>query len=90
MNYTADELQTIEDMAALFYSYKDIAIVLEVNVEEFKALMRLEEGNAYSRYQKGWITSDMSIRKSLLESAVNGSSPAQMMLMELNKENKNG
>ena len=90
MEYTPDELQTIEDMAALFYSYKEIAIVLEVNVEEFKALMRLEEGNAYSRYQKGWITSDMSIRKSLLESAVNGSSPAQMMLMELNKENKNG
>ena len=90
MNYTSDELQTIEDMAALFYSYKEIAIVLEVDVEEFKALMRLEEGNAYSRYQKGWITSDMSIRKSLLESAVNGSSPAQMMLMELNKENKNG
>jgi hypothetical protein len=90
MTYTSDELQTIEDMAALFYSYKDIAIVLEVDVEEFKALMRLEEGNAYSRYQKGWITSDMSIRKSLLESAVNGSSPAQMMLMELNKENKNG
>ena len=90
MNYTQEELQTIEDMAALFYSYKDIAIVLEVDVEEFKALMRLEEGNAYSRYQKGWITSDMSIRKSLLESAINGSSPAQMMLMELNKDNKNG
>ena len=90
MEYTTEELQTIEDMAALFYSYKEIAIVLEVDVEEFKALMRLEEGNAYSRYQKGWITSDMSIRKSLLESAVNGSSPAQMMLMELNKENKNG
>ncbi len=90
MNYTQEELQTIEDMAALFYSYKDIAIVLEVDVEEFKAQMRLEESDAYSRYQKGWITSDMSIRKSLLESAINGSSPAQMMLMELNKDNKNG
>ena len=90
MEFTEKELQTIEELASLFFSLKDIAIVLEKNPEEFISIINLEEGIAYSMYKKGWIASEIEIRKSLMESATNGSSPAQEMMLEINKNNKNG
>ena len=90
MKYTVEELQAIEDMAALFFSLKDIATVLVLDIEEFTAEINLEEGLAYSRYKKGWIASEIEVRKSIMESAVNGSSPAQVMILEMNKSNRHG
>ncbi len=89
MEFSDKELQTIEELASLFFSLKDIAIVLEKDPDEFAALINLEEGLPYSMYKKGWIASEIEIRKSLLESATNGSSPAQEMILEINKNNKN-
>ena len=37
MNYKESELQTIEELAALFFKPSEIAIVLEINAEEFIA-----------------------------------------------------
>ena len=54
MNYNEKELETIEEMASLFYSYRDIAIVLEVNVNDFIAEMRIEEGEAFARYENSF------------------------------------
>ena len=88
MNYTDEELQSIEDMAALFFSLKDIAIILEKDVEDFTAEINLEEGLAYSRYKKGWIGAEIEVRKSIMESAINGSSPAQVMILEMNNINR--
>ncbi|MFZ4413674.1 MAG: hypothetical protein ACOYOV_11360 [Bacteroidales bacterium] len=88
MNYKESELQTIEELAALFFKPSEIAIVLEINAEEFVAEIKLEEGEAYRRYKKGWLTSEIELRKSVFESATNGSNPAQNMMLDYNKNNR--
>ena len=87
MNYTAKELETIEEMGALFFAPTDIAILLEKDVDSFLNEIRLESSEAYKRYKLGWLTAEITLRKSVMQSAENGSNPAQVMMFELNKKN---
>ena len=45
MNLTQQELETIEKLAGLFYTPKQIAIILEIDPEMFEAHIRSETGN---------------------------------------------
>ena len=87
MSYTEDELITIEEMGGLFFKPEDIAIILGINKEEFSSEIKVEESEAYKRYKKGWLTAEITLRKSVMESAENGSNPAQVMMFDLNKKN---
>jgi len=89
MNYTDDELDTIEQMAGLFFKPEEIALVLEIDPDDFSAEIKIGDNEASKRFNKGWLSSDIELRKSVYESATNGSNPAQIMMFELNKNNKN-
>jgi len=87
MNYTEKELEIIEELSGLFFKPEDIAVILERNVEAFAAEIKLETGEAFSRFKKGWLTAEIELRKSVKESAINGSNPAQIIMFNLNKKN---
>lgn len=87
MSYKEDELQQIEEMGELFFSAADIAIILEIDPDKFISEIRMENTEAYKRYKKGWLTSEIKLRKSIMESAENGSNPAQQLMFEINKRN---
>ena len=53
MNLTQQELETIEKLAGLFYTPKQIAIILEIDPEMFETQIRSEIGNIYKAYYKG-------------------------------------
>ncbi|MFZ4414426.1 MAG: hypothetical protein ACOYOV_15180 [Bacteroidales bacterium] len=88
MNYDPEELTTIEELAALFFSIADIAAVLEVDIDAFSCDLLDESSEAYKSYKKGWMTSEIALRKSVLESATNGSNPAQSLMIQYNKDNR--
>jgi len=85
MNLNKEELATITELAALFYTPTEIARILEVDTEEFENQIKSEHGEAYKSYYKGYYLSDISLRKSILDSAINGSSPAQTLMRDIQK-----
>ncbi len=89
MNLTEEQLKGIENMASLFFSAADIAFNIEVDVDDFTELIQTKQGEAYKAYFKGWMNSEKDLRKSILESALNGSSPAQQMMKEYQNKAKN-
>jgi DNA helicase IV len=76
MNLTEEQLNAISDMASLFYSPKEIAINIEVNEDDFDMEIKSEKGPVYKAFMKGWFESDMKLRRSTLQSAINGSTPS--------------
>lgn len=87
MNYTEEELVLIEELGGLFFSSKEISIILEIPDDILSSEIKLETGEAYNRYKKGWLTNEIKLRKSILESALNGSNPAQVLMLKINQKN---
>ncbi len=76
MNLSEEQLSAISDMASLFYTPKEIAINLEVDIDDFDMEIKSEQGPVYKAFMKGWFESDMKLRRSTLQSAINGSTPS--------------
>lgn len=86
MNLSKEQLEEVERLAGLFYPPKIIASNIEVDEEDFEILIKSKTGDAYSAYIKGWLRSDFELRKSIMNSALNGSNPAQQQMCEYQKE----
>jgi len=82
MNLKEEQYKEIESMASMFFSAEEIAINIEVDPDEFVELILTKQGEEYKAYFKGWLTTETQLRKSILQSALNGSSPAQQMMKE--------
>ncbi|MFZ4413886.1 MAG: hypothetical protein ACOYOV_12450 [Bacteroidales bacterium] len=89
MSYEENELKMIEELAGLFFKAEDIAVVLEIDPQEFSCEIKLGESEAAKVFARGWLNSERELRKSVYESAINGSNPAQLIMLEFNKNNKN-
>lgn len=88
MNLTADQLIEVEEMAALFLSLSEIAINIEEDPEQFDLCIKSEQGPVFMAYMKGVLRTKIALRKSILSSALNGSSPAQQMMKEFEIKSK--
>ena len=88
MNLNEEQLDTIEQMAELFYSPELIAVNIEVNPEELRAQLHVDDSKVRASYLRGWLKGDISLRKGIAQAAANGSNPAQQMMREIQKENK--
>jgi hypothetical protein len=86
MHLTQEQLDEVTEMAKLFYPASDIAINIEVDTEEFVLAIKAQDNDIYKAYRKGWLISDIKLRKSILTSAENGSNPAQQMLRQIQQE----
>lgn len=80
---TADQLQQLEDLGAAFMAIIECAIILEVDTEELAELIADETSDAHKSYHKGRLQSEYAVRKGILKSAADGSSPAQTTALEL-------
>lgn len=63
MTYSATELQQIEQMASLYLSISDIAIVLGVNPENLRRDIKIKGSPAEKAYTKGKVSSKIALRK---------------------------
>ena len=86
MNLNEEQLHEVESMAELFFSPHEIAANLEVDADDFLAILQTENGPIYQAFTRGQLQTKMKLRDSILQAALNGSSPAQQMMREY--ENK--
>ena len=85
---TDEEIALVEELAALYYTPKEICIIVELNLAEAKEQIEVEEGNFYTAFQRGRLQSETDLRRSILMLAKAGSSPAQTMAMDLLNKSK--
>ena len=79
MIYSAEQLTTIEQMAALYITPTEIAITLDVPEEEFKSDIAMAESPARKAYIKGKLSQKIAIRKQMAMLARVGSPSALEM-----------
>lgn len=93
MNLSEEQLNMVEELAGLFFSPEMIAINLELNEEDterFCLLIQLKrtEMPEVAAYYKGWLLAEISLRRAIKQSAMNGSSPSQAQMLNYQKEGK--
>jgi len=93
MNLNEDQLSEIEEMAGLFFSPETVAVNLELDdddTEYFIAAIECKNmrNPIVAAYFKGRLTAKIELRRSIKQAALNGSSPAQQMMLNFQKESK--
>ena len=81
-------LADIKKLGSQFFSPKEVATILEVDIADFVAKCKNPATDEYKAYHGGCLQSESLLRESILRLANQGSSPAQTMAMELMKHNK--
>lgn len=93
MNLNEDQLSEIQQMAGLFFSPEDVAVNLEMDEDDTELFIaaiashntRNDQAGAYLR---GWLLAEITLRKAIQQSALNGSSPSQQMMLNYQRESR--
>lgn len=77
---TPDQLKSVEEKAGYFFSPEEIAIINEypdsfIDREDFQRA-----------YKKGRLIKEAALRKSIIDLATSGSSPAQVLAVQIMKD----
>lgn len=83
-----EQLAQVKEMAKVFLLPREIALILEVDVDAFVAACNDQRTAVYRSYQGGRLLSVFELRKNVLQLANSGSSPAQTMALELLRESE--
>lgn len=76
MRLTPAELDDVETWATLLFSMDKVAMLLQVDSNEFKSAANNPETEIYKRYHRGFTLSEVDIRKRQIELAKSGSAAA--------------
>jgi hypothetical protein len=91
MHFSEEQYKTIEEMAGLFFSPEDIADNLGLSGEDsetFQSMIELKSSDAYISYRRGRLRTEAEMRTAIKNAAMNGSSPAQNLMMTFYKESQ--
>ncbi len=93
MNLSEEQLREVEEMAGLFFGPEEIAVNLELNEEDaelFKTVLEVKFSGhpIVAAYMRGWIQTEVELRKAIKQSALNGSSPSQTMMLDYQRNNR--
>ncbi|OFY87850.1 MAG: hypothetical protein A3F72_02975 [Bacteroidetes bacterium RIFCSPLOWO2_12_FULL_35_15] len=72
----------VEQYAGLFFSPKEIAIILELEEKS------IDNKDFKIHYQRGRLKQEALVRRSVFELAINGSSPAQISALQIIENTK--
>jgi hypothetical protein len=82
------ELEEVKSLAAVFFTPKEIAIILKQPEGEFIAMCENTENPIGKTFWSGWLESEYEQRKAIINLSKSGSSPAQTMVNEMIKQGK--
>ncbi len=83
-----DETQLeIESFASLFFTADEIVIIMQLPADIFHG-DRLTEPDFEIPYKRGRLKKEAELRKSIINLAVNGSSPAQILASQIIKDSE--
>lgn len=83
-----EELAEVERLSALFFTPREISLMLELDIRQINDQLDQKEGNFYCAFLKGRLQNEVDLRKAILQLAKAGSSPAQTMAMDLLNKSK--
>lgn len=91
MNFSEEQLKEVEEMAGLFFAPEEIAVNLQLNEDETESfvaavIFRDTANPLVVAYLRGWMTAEVTLRKAIKQSALNGSSPSQQTMLNYQKE----
>jgi hypothetical protein len=87
MNLTTEQLKQVEELAELFFTPGDIALIIEADKDKFCRSCVLH-GKIRKAFDKGRLLGEAKIRKSIKELAENGSAPAQQLILKIKQESE--
>lgn len=85
---TESQAQEIRNLAALFFTPKEIARMMEFPAADFVDLCEIEGTAIYNAFHAGRLQSEVDLRTGILKLAKSGSSPAQTMALDLLNKSK--
>lgn len=77
MNLTDIQLKEIEENAALFLEPEEIAVLMDLDTDEFIEQLQLKKGAVYQAYFRGRTTSKKEILENVVKMAKHGSPQAE-------------
>ena len=83
---TDEEKQSIKDFGSVGFTYQEVSINLGIPCNELFDQWENQKGEVYELYMQGRLQSEFNIRKSILDSAINGSSPSMVKMMDFYKQ----
>lgn len=83
-----EQLKELQQFAELFYTVKEIAVIMQLNAADLIAEIKNESGPVYENFFAGRMRAEAMVRKSIIKLAQQGSSPAQAMAMKMYSDSK--
>ncbi|HNS47834.1 MAG TPA: hypothetical protein PKH94_11390 [Bacteroidales bacterium] len=83
MELTDEQLALVEEYAAAFLTFREIAVLIGVNVYQFCELMNDKDSPAFYRYFVGKTRAKFEIRKNIVDMAKKGSPQAEELTLSL-------
>lgn len=80
MNLTEQQLKEIEELAGLFLTYDEIAILLDLDIETFRRELSNKKSAAFKYYFRGKTMSKKIIRENVVKMAKHGSPQAEELV----------
>lgn len=77
MELTDEQLALVEEYASAFLTFREIAVLIGVNVYQFCELMNDKDSPAFYRYFVGKTRAKYEIRKNIVDMAKKGSPQAE-------------
>lgn len=88
INIDEKGLETIRDLAGLFFTEKEVAAMMELDQRYFLSEMRNPSSAIARAYNSGWLQAEVELRKQVKSLATAGSGPAQEMMAGIHKHAK--
>ena len=85
---TNEQLDQLENLAKLFYTVSECAVILEVDKKNLGILIQDDDTKESKRYHKGLLESEKEVREKVIEMALRGSTKAQAQAIEFIKQAK--
>ena len=85
---TSDDLEEVTRLAGLFIPPRDIAIMLEIDINEFIEASETVGSAIYLAFYSGRLQGEVDLRESIQKMATAGSVPAQQMMLDFHKQSK--
>jgi len=82
MTFTDDEIEKIKELAGLFFTYEEIAVLMKKDKGAFIKACRSENTAAYGAYMFGKTDAEYKIRKKTQERALKGSPAAEEIMLK--------
>lgn len=87
--FDQNDFTEIEKMAGLCFTPEQIAIVLQVDPDDFRLLYNDHKSDVYLHYQRGSLMHETEVRNSIFQLAKGGSSTAQQQYIGLMRSRDN-